>query len=175
MFWMPFIVGNGISVNLGVVTSESVNNSGQVTSAPIEGSKTVNDHFIVSQRTVSISGMVTERGSTIRNRLVRIFEAGALCRYTGKNIVSNCVITKFTPTESVENIDGFNYTITLAVVVISTPQTFTYGTTNVTQREISANINTPTNTGTQQPTTTREDATTTRRARASANVSSAPY
>ena len=171
---MPSISGNGITVDFDVVLTEKVNRSGKVTSSPIEGNMTVSDHFAVNQVALSISGVCTTDGANKIANLVKLFNMGGICHYSGRNGAGNVVITSLN-TDHGRNYDkSFAFTMTLIEIKTSATKEFSVGTAT-TQAQNSAQINSQTSVGAASPVTKNVDATTNANANNKALSSASTY
>lgn len=156
---MASINGDGINVLFDAITSEKRSRGGKVTSSPIEGNKTINDHFVKNPDSLAIAGVCTRRASNKLANLSRLFNNGVLCRYYGINNVGNVIITKLDTTHGGQLGNGFQFTMTLAFVTISTTQEFT-SSTGLTNGQNSAQSQQQTNIGVNSPSNQNVDAIT---------------
>lgn len=165
---MATISGNGITIDIDVILSESVKRSGKVTSSPVEGKKTISDHFVKNQSTVSISGICTTDAANKLANLKKIFNGGILCSYTGsRNILKNVIITSFNSDHAGDAHKAFTFDVTFTTVQISTTEEFSYNTKAPASKS-AAQTKKTTNTGTKQTATKTVDTNTQAKAKTKA-------
>lgn len=171
---MPSISGGGMTLDLGIVLTERTDYTGTVTSAPIEGGASVNDHYIFEPPVINLTGVVSSGAGTLKSGLEQCMDEGALCRYSGRNIMSSVVITRFSPTFNSSNANGFSYNISLRYVRLSTAQKFSYSTGLSAAASASASNSTQ-NRGTTSPTTVKKDSVSVSTSTAAANSSASIF
>lgn len=84
---------NGLYV---FVTSEELSMSVDVTEHVVESGIDIADHVRRRAFTLSISGeIVGHNADSINSQLKKIHNSGAVVKYAGRNITTNCIITEF--------------------------------------------------------------------------------
>ena len=156
---MPYISGGGATVELDVVLTEQVSRGGKVTSSPIEGNKTISDHFSKNQDVVSITGVCTTNAANKIANLSALYNNATLCRYVGRNGISNAIISKLDTDHGSSYDAAFSFRMQLTLVQISSTQEFKQST-GLTNGQNAAQVNQQTNIGAASPTTKEVDAKT---------------
>lgn len=157
---MASITNGTITVEFSVITDEQVSRSSTVTESPIETGEKVNDHINASPPSFSLTGLIVGTDAAYRlSLLTGIWNRGDICSYTGRNGLSNVVITQFDSNHGVAYGNGLSFNITLKTVRITTPQEFVVAA-NVTAAlaQKTAQVKKETNKGTQQKQTKKVDA-----------------
>lgn len=90
---------------VGNIQTEQVSMSSKVTSNPIESGGDINDHVIKDPMKFTISGVIIG-GQQAQSTLQNMRERRDIVSYTGRNRVSNLVITSLTFDASAKNAKG---------------------------------------------------------------------
>lgn len=99
----------------GVVINESVQRTSKVTSNPVEQGSDINDHVVNDPIKFTITG-VTINGDGQAALMRRMWNQKDILTYTGRNRISNCVITSLSTTTDAKNANGAKFTMQLQVV-----------------------------------------------------------
>ena len=99
----------------GVVINESVQRTSKVTSNPVEQGSDINDHVVNDPIKFTITG-VTINGDGQAALMRRMWNQKDILTYTGRNRISNCVITSLSTTIDAKNANGAKFTMQLQVV-----------------------------------------------------------
>lgn len=151
---MATISGDGISVYLDVVTSESESKTGKITTSPIEGGGVIADHFSKNQTSYNIQGYCVNQSENKASNLRALHVNSAICNFVGRIVKGQVIITSLNIKFSSDT--GFNFTMTLTEVRISSTAEFTYSTA-LTPDWLASFLNPETNVGTQQASTKSVD------------------
>lgn len=101
----------------GAITAEGITRSNKVTSNPVEKGSDINDHVISNPAKFTISGTAVG-GMSAADRLTEMQEQGDIVTYTGKNRLSDLVITDLKMDNKAKNKTGFDFTISFQTVNI---------------------------------------------------------
>jgi hypothetical protein len=107
----------------GVIGSESLTVTNRVTSSPIDSGATISDHVLTDPDKLSVNGTVVADGARMKNRLITMTKNRELVEYQGKTRMKNMVIASCTFTESVENVNGFDFQMQLQEVSFAVSRT----------------------------------------------------
>lgn len=99
----------------GVVINESVQRTSKVTSNPVEQGSDINDHVVNDPIKFTITG-VTINGDGQAALMRRMWNQKDILTYTGRNRISNCVITSLSTSTDAKNANGAKFTMQLQVV-----------------------------------------------------------
>lgn len=143
-------------VDLEAVVSEEPTLSGETTDKPVEKGSDVSDHFKSNPTTISLSGSVVgEDAAKKLSTLKKYHREATLLRYVGRSIFDNMIILSIPTKHNVNNINGFDFDITLKQITISEPETFEVKISNPVTKKVDKKITTKvkrtTNKGRQQP------------------------
>lgn len=109
---------------MDAVVKENPTNTADVTSKPVEKGEDMSDHMKAKPYTLKLSGSIVN-DAPAKLQLLRSYQKEAkLLKYTGRNIFTDLVLTSLDTNHSVENKEGFDYSITLTHVRIAKPETF---------------------------------------------------
>ena len=96
------------------VETEEISYGVEATSHPVETGIDVTDHVRRKPFTVSLTGEIvgTDAGNK-RGTIVALHQKGALCKYVGRNVVSNCIIEDFSTSHPYDVWGGCKFNMTL--------------------------------------------------------------
>lgn len=94
----------------GVVINESVQRTSKVTSNPVEQGSDINDHVVNDPIKFTITG-VTINGDGQAALMRRMWNQKDILTYTGRNRISNCVITSLSTSTDAKNANGAKFTM----------------------------------------------------------------
>lgn len=110
------------SVEFDVLTSEQVQRSARVTDKTIEDGSIINDHIQFNPLTVGITALMTINAYSSLQRLLAFFNQKQILTYIGRNGVGTVVIESLDTNHPRENQGGFDFTMTLKQIRITTTQ-----------------------------------------------------
>ncbi len=133
-----------------MITDESVGKFSEVTERPVE-SGAITDNVKKMPDTVELTGTVTSDGWAVKRMLDEYHDNGTLITYTGKSAYDNMVIEAFDVDYTSENKDGFNFSMTLKEIKVSTARIIVQDsiTVPVVEEEIETQVKPVTNAGLQ--------------------------
>lgn len=152
-----YITNGTLNVIFDVITSESVTRSSVVTDLTIEDGSDINDHIQFDPEIVAVSGRVTTDAPTMLNRLVSFFENRNILTYVGRNGVNTVVIESLDTDHPRENIGGFDFTMSLKRLRITTTQRIEIVVPRFTTITYPQRTAAPVNEGTKQKVAPRLD------------------
>lgn len=131
---------------VGNIQTEQVSMSSKVTSNPIESGGDINDHVIKDPMKFTISGVIIG-GQQAQSTLQNMRERRDIVSYTGRNRVSNLVITSLTFDASAKNAKGCSFKATFQQVNISSAEVVEVGAyPTMTQQDSGKSSSNPTQT-----------------------------
>lgn len=108
---------------LTLVDNEEIIKSNNITDYPTEDSNVIADNIEVNPLRVSISGIITGINAFNTLQLIRKYsDSGELIKYTGRNIIDNCVIENLSTVHDSSVKGGLKFKIDLKQVVIANLQ-----------------------------------------------------
>ena len=129
---------------VGNIQTEQVSMSSKVTSNPIESGGDINDHVIKDPMKFTISGVIIG-GQQAQSTLQNMRERRDIVSYTGRNRVSNLVITSLTFDASAKNAKGCSFKATFQQVNISSAEVVEVGAyPTMTQQDSGKSSSNPT-------------------------------
>ncbi len=136
---------NGLYV---FATSEQMDYGVDVTSHAVETGIKITDHVQRKNVTLNVSGeIVGTNAASILSQLKKMHQTGVVCKYSGRTVLSNCLITEFSTGHPVTIWGGCEFTMTLTEIrTASTSYVQSTSKTKSTKK-----------TGTQQKTTKSKD------------------
>lgn len=139
---------------MDAVVTENPSNTAEVTNKSVEKGEDIADHMKAKPFTVKLSGSIVN-DAPAKLALLRSYQKEAkLLKYTGRNIFTNVVLTSLDTNHTVENAEGFDYSITLTHVKIAKPETFEVNVknpkTNKQDAKTATKVKAKTNSGRKQ-------------------------
>lgn len=107
--------------SLGTISAEGATFTNKVTSSQVESGGSINDHAVNDPIKLSIGGTVL--GSSAADALESMCQNRDLIEYQGKRRYKNMIVTSLSIQASVENKNGFEFTLSLQQVMFVTAQT----------------------------------------------------
>lgn len=107
--------------SLGTISAEGATFTNKVTSSQVESGGSINDHAANDPIKLSIGGTVL--GSSAADALQSMCQNRDLIEYQGRRRYRNMIITSLNIQASIENKNGFEFTLSLQQVIFVTAQT----------------------------------------------------
>ena len=120
---MKILISLG-GVELDALVEENIDYDADVTSKAVEKGADISDHMKAKPFTASLSGSMIENVDSKLSALKKFQEDGELLTYIGKSSLENVVITSLQIEHTVENFEGYEYSIRIQEVRIASPETF---------------------------------------------------
>ncbi len=115
-----FLQKGNIVVEFDLLASEAVGNSATVTEKTVEDGSIISDHIKIGQTSFSITGKITTNTFDKLQKLRKFYTDREFLFYSGRNEQENVIISDFPTDHTKENLNGFDFSMTLVVIDIST-------------------------------------------------------
>lgn len=99
------------------VADEEMSFGVDVTEHTVESGIEISDHVKRKAVTLSISGeIVGKNAASVRSKIRQMLQSGVLCSYSGRTVMSNCLITEFSTSHPNTVWGGCEFSMTLKEV-----------------------------------------------------------